>query len=59
MSKPQALFFAFFGVLLLLGISFSITLRSIWLVLAFSVASILFIGIGFMFKARARKRNNG
>lgn len=59
MNRGQALFFAVFGVLLLLGISFSISLRSPLLTLAFTIASVLVIGLGFMQKARARRQQNG
>lgn len=59
MSRFQALFFAVVGVCLLLAISFSISLRSIWLVLLFTVLSVCWTGFGFVTKAKARKRNGG
>ncbi|WP_438446428.1 DUF5325 family protein [Gorillibacterium sp. sgz5001074] len=55
MGRNQALFFSFMGVALLLGISFSISLRNGWLVLLFSLAALLWIGFGFAMKARARR----
>jgi hypothetical protein len=58
MNKGLALFFAVFGTLLLAGISYSIALGNIWLVLLFSLLSIGFIGFGFVIKAKQRKRNN-
>lgn len=56
MSRIQALFFACSGVFLLLCISFSISLRNLWLTLLFAVTAILFIGLGFIVKAKARKK---
>ncbi|WP_248928064.1 DUF5325 family protein [Paenibacillus hamazuiensis] len=58
MSKGLALFFAVVGAALLAGIGFAISLHSIWLVLLFSIVSILFIGAGFITKAKLRKRQD-
>lgn len=52
LKKPLALFFAVVGVLLLIAVPISISFRQPWLVLLFSIASILFIGLGFIVKAR-------
>jgi NADH:ubiquinone oxidoreductase subunit 3 (subunit A) len=56
LKKPMALFFAVFGVLLLVAIPISISFRQPWLVLFFSILSIAFIGFGFVVKARLRKK---
>ncbi|WP_010271287.1 DUF5325 family protein [Paenibacillus senegalensis] len=58
MQRIPALIFSVIGVLLMIGISVSISLHKPWLVLVFSLATILFIGLGFVYKAKARKRNN-
>jgi hypothetical protein len=58
MSRYQALFFAVTGVVLLLGISFFISLRSPVLTVLCSLAAILWIGVGFMVKARARRKQD-
>lgn len=57
MGRVQALFFSFTGVVLLLAVSFSISLRSGRLTLLASVLAILWIGFGFAMKARARRKN--
>ena len=59
MNKGLALFFAIVGTLLLAGISYSLALGNVWLVLLFSLVSIGFIGFGFVVKAKQRKRNGG
>jgi hypothetical protein len=56
MGRVQALFFAAVGVILLLGVSFSISLRSLWLTLLFGVLAFFWIGFGFAMKARARRK---
>lgn len=56
MSRIQALFFAITGVVLLLAVSFSISLRNVWMTLLFAACAILFIGFGFMLKAKDRKK---
>ncbi|WP_409342259.1 DUF5325 family protein [Paenibacillus sp. MBLB4367] len=56
MNRSQALFFAVVGTLLLASIGLAISYRNVWLTLLCSLVSILFIGIGFMFKAKARKK---
>jgi hypothetical protein len=59
MNKGLALLFAVFGTLLLAGISYSIALGNVWLVLLFSLLSVGFIGLGFVIKGKQRKRNGG
>jgi hypothetical protein len=56
MRPLLALFFAIVGVILLAGISFSMAIGQLWLALAFTAASIGFIGFGFVTKAKQRKR---
>lgn len=56
MNRSQALFFAVVGTLLLASIGLAISYRSVWLTLLCSLVSILFIGVGFMFKAKVRKK---
>ncbi|WP_165452634.1 DUF5325 family protein [Paenibacillus thalictri] len=58
MNKGLALFFAVGGAALLAGIGFALSIRSPWLVVLFAIASILFIGAGFITKAKLRKRHN-
>ncbi|UJF32314.1 DUF5325 family protein [Paenibacillus hexagrammi] len=57
MSKPLALLFALVGTLLLASISFFIALRQPWMVLLCALIALGFIGYGFAFKAKLRKRN--
>lgn len=57
MNRILALAFAFGGVILLLGISFFASLRNGWGVLAAGIGAVLFIGSGFMLKARTRRHN--
>ncbi|WJH32221.1 hypothetical protein N6H14_17445 [Paenibacillus sp. CC-CFT747] len=56
MNKPLALLLACVTVALMLGISWSLSLRRPWLALGFAAATILFIGFSFILKARARRR---
>jgi len=56
MSKPMALLFALVGVALLLAVPAAISFRQPWLVLLFSIASVSFIGFGFIVKARIRRK---
>lgn len=57
MNRIQALFFAVAGVVLLLAVSFSISLRSLWLTMLCTACAALFIGFGFMRKAKARRQS--
>ncbi|MDF2924033.1 MAG: hypothetical protein K0R57_2947 [Paenibacillaceae bacterium] len=56
MPRYQALLFATIGVVLLIGISFFISLGRPWLTVLCALAAILWIGTGFMVKARARRK---
>lgn len=56
MPRLQALLFAVIGVGLLLGVSFFISMRSPWLIALTAVAALLWIGAGFGFKAKARRK---
>jgi uncharacterized membrane protein len=56
-SRKLAILFAVVGTLLLVSISFFITQHQPWLILLASVVSILFIGFGFVVKARMRRKN--
>lgn len=58
MQRIPALIFSVIGVLLMVGISVSISLHKPWLVLCFSIATILFTGAGFAYKSKTRKRNS-
>jgi hypothetical protein len=51
----MALLFASIGILLLVGVSFFISLRSPWGAALCGVAAFLWIGFGFGMKARARR----
>lgn len=57
MPRWLALLFAAAGVLLLLGVSFFISLESPGLALMCGVLAILWIGAGFAVKARFRRRS--
>jgi uncharacterized membrane protein len=56
-SRSLALLFAVVGTLLLVSISFFMTQHQPWLVLLASIVSLLFIGFGFVVKARVRRKN--
>ncbi|OXM87080.1 DUF5325 family protein [Paenibacillus rigui] len=56
MNKGLALLFAIVGTLLLAGISLGLSLGNLWLVIFFTLASIGFIGFGFVVKAKQRRR---
>lgn len=56
MKRSLALFFSFGGVLLLTGISYSISAGRPWLALLFAVLATGFIGFGFAVKARSRRK---
>lgn len=58
MSKPIALLYAIISVLLLSGISLAMSYQRGWLVLVFSIASVLFIAMGFIIKAKLRKHGS-
>jgi hypothetical protein len=56
MKKPLAFFFAMVGMILLASIGLSISLNHpIWIGIT-SFGSILWIGLGFVIKARTRKK---
>jgi len=59
MNKSLALLFAVIGTALLACISYAISLGNVWLVLLFSIVSIVFIGVGFIVKAKQTKKNGG
>ncbi|RAV06313.1 DUF5325 family protein [Paenibacillus sp. YN15] len=59
MPRWMALLFACIGILLLAGVSFFISLRSLWGVVLCGAAALLWIGFGFGMKARARRRQAG
>lgn len=56
MNKPLALLFAVIATLLLASISIFLSLRMPWMAFLSTVVSILFIGFGFIVKARLRKK---
>lgn len=56
MPKWMALIFALIGILLLTGISFFISLRDFLGSALCGGAALLWIGSGFILKARARRR---
>lgn len=58
MSRPMALFFAVGGTVLLAVIAWFIAAGQPWLVLLVSLLTIGFIGYGFVFKAKQRKRQS-
>ncbi|UUZ83665.1 hypothetical protein LJK88_07525 [Paenibacillus sp. P26] len=58
MSKGLALFFAVVGTALLACISYFMAAGRPWLAILFSVIAFLFIGAGFIAKAKLRKRKS-
>lgn len=56
MKPALALCYAIVSIMLMLGISFAISLHRPLLATGLSVGTVLFIGTGFMLKARARRR---
>ncbi|MFC4809141.1 DUF5325 family protein [Paenibacillus sp. GCM10023250] len=58
MSKPMALFFAIFSVLLMCATAISISYSG-WLALLFFVLTIFSIGTGFIVNAKMRRRGQG
>ncbi|GAB2676492.1 DUF5325 family protein [Paenibacillus thermoaerophilus] len=57
MSRPLALFFAVVGTLLLCSIAIALSFRNLWLVLLSVLASVGFIGYGFVLKAKIRRKS--
>ena len=57
MSKPLSLIFAFVSIVFMSAMSISIS-HSIWLVVLFGALTICTIGIGFIVRARLRRRSN-
>ncbi|MCL6457380.1 MAG: YlaF family protein [Gorillibacterium sp.] len=57
MKPVLALTYAIISIVFMLGISFAISLRMPFLTLALAVVTVLFIGSGFVLKARMRKRS--
>lgn len=55
LGKILSLTFAVIAVVLLMGIGIALSYRELWLALLLSLASILFIGLGFIIKARLRR----
>ncbi|MBO7745169.1 DUF5325 family protein [Paenibacillus sp. MWE-103] len=58
MSKPMALFFAVFSVLLMCATAISISYSG-WLALLFFVLTVFSIGAGFIVSAKMRRRRQG
>lgn len=56
MPRWMALLFASIGILLLVGVSFFISLRNPWGVALCCVAAFLWIGFGFGMKAKVRRK---
>jgi len=56
MNKGLALLFAIIGAALLAGIGYGVAARSAWLTIGFAAVSVLFIGFGFIVKARMRRQ---
>ncbi|PYI50797.1 DUF5325 family protein [Paenibacillus flagellatus] len=57
MNRPLALLFALIGTALLVGIAAAISYGNVAAVWLCSIGSFLFIGFGFMVKAKLRRRN--
>ncbi|MDQ1912019.1 hypothetical protein RAC89_16670 [Paenibacillus sp. GD4] len=58
MNKGLALFFAFVGTALLAAISYFMAAGRPWMALLFGGISLLFIGAGFIIKAKSRKKES-
>lgn len=58
MSKPLALFFSFTAMLLLIGVGISLSYRSLSWAFTLFVVWFLFVGTGFIVKAKQRKKES-
>lgn len=58
MSKPMALFFAIFSVLLMCATSISISYSG-WLAALFFILTIFSVSAGFIVNAKMRRRRQG
>lgn len=58
MSKPFALLYAVLSTLLMTATAISIS-YGLWPALALALITLVFIGSGFMIKARLRRKQNG
>jgi hypothetical protein len=58
MSKALSLFFAIVGTLLLAMISFFISMNRPWLAILSSIIALVCIGMGFIVKARSRRKSD-
>jgi hypothetical protein len=56
LNRPLALLFSIVGVLLMSSIGIALSFRILWLALLLTVASIGFVGIGFIVKAKMAKK---
>jgi len=59
LQKPLALLFAFVGTALLASIAYFMSAKQPWLAALAAVVSLLFIGFGFIVKARIRRKREG
>ncbi len=57
MNKGLALYFAVMGTVLLAAAAGSLSFRMPWLSITLFVLTLLHIGLGFVVKARLRKKN--
>ncbi len=56
MSKSVSMLFALGGVFLMSCIGVSLSYKSLWLALLFTILTVLFIGFGFIVKARMLRK---
>ncbi len=57
MSKALSLFFAVVGTILLVMISFFISVNRPWFAILTSVIALVCMGMGFVVKARSRRKS--
>lgn len=55
MDKALSLFFAVTAVMFFIGIGVALSYRNLWIALLLAVVSVLYIGLGFIIKARLRR----
>lgn len=56
MSKSLAFMFSAAGVVMLFGIGAALSYRNLWIALLLGIFYIVVIGVGFVVKARLRRR---
>lgn len=58
MSKPAALLYSAAAVLILFAVGAALSYRKLWLAATLIVLYLLFVGFGFVLKARAARKRH-